>query len=212
MTHIFFDLDGTLTDAKEGIIACFRFALSGLGIDIDPETKLETFIGPPMRDVFRELCETESQIEKAVVLYRERFSTLGMFENKVYDGIPECLDRLVEKSDSIHVVTSKPTVYSERIIEHFHLKQYFEVVYGSDLDGARSDKTELLGYVLKKEEIHPEDSVMIGDRKFDIVGAKNHGIRSIGVLWGYGTASELKRAGADALTKHPIEIYDKIFT
>lgn len=149
--------------------------------------------------------------EKALSFYRERFSTIGLFENQLYEGIPHCLEKIAEKADSIHVVTSKPTIYSRRIIEHFDLAQYFKVVYGSNLDGSLSDKTELLTHVLKKEEIPARDAVMIGDRRFDVTGAKNNGIRALGVLWGYGSEKELINAGADGLCSHPDEIYRHIF-
>ena len=210
--HILFDLDGTLTDPKIGIIACIRFALSKLDIEIDKDIDLESFIGPPLRDTFRELCGNDEIAENAVSFYRERFSTKGLFENQVYDGIPECLNRLIEKADSIHVATSKPTIYSERIIEHFDLSRYFNLVYGSNLDGSLSDKTDLLRHIIESEDLLPRHTVMIGDRSFDIIGAKNHGIRAIGVLWGYGTEDELSNAGADGLCNHPDEIYDKVFT
>ncbi len=210
--HILFDLDGTLTDPKVGIIACIRFALSKLDIEIDKDIDLESFIGPPLRDTFRELCGNDEIAENAVSIYRERFSTKGLFENQVYDGIPECLNRLIEKADSIHVATSKPTIYSERIIEHFDLSRYFNLVYGSNLDGSLSDKTDLLRHIIESEDLLPRHTVMIGDRSFDIIGAKNHGIRAIGVLWGYGTEDELSNAGADGLCNHPDEIYDKVFT
>jgi phosphoglycolate phosphatase len=210
--HILFDLDGTLTDPKIGIIACIRFALSKLDIEIDKDIDLESFIGPPLRDTFRELCGNDEIAENAVSIYRERFSTKGLFENQVYDGIPECLNRLIEKADSIHVATSKPTIYSERIIEHFNLSRYFNLVYGSNLDGSLSDKTDLLRHIIESEDLLPKHTVMIGDRSFDIIGAKNHGIRAIGVLWGYGTEAELSNAGADGLCNHPDEIYDKVFT
>ncbi len=210
--HILFDLDGTLTDPKIGIIACIRFALSKLDIEIDKDIDLESFIGPPLRDTFRELCGNDEIAENAVSIYRERFSTKGLFENQVYDGIPECLNRLIEKADSIHVATSKPTIYSERIIEHFNLSRYFNLVYGSNLDGSLSDKTDLLRHIIESEDLLPRHTVMIGDRSFDIIGAKNHGIRAIGVLWGYGTEAELSNAGADGLCNHPDEIYDKVFT
>ncbi len=210
--HILFDLDGTLTDPKIGIIACIRFALSKLDIEIDKDINLESFIGPPLRDTFRELCGNDEIAENAVSIYRERFSTKGLFENQVYDGIPECLNRLIEKADSIHVATSKPTIYSERIIEHFDLSRYFNLVYGSNLDGSLSDKTDLLRHIIESEDLLPGHTVMIGDRSFDIIGAKNHGIRAIGVLWGYGTEDELSNAGADGLCNHPDEIYDKVFT
>ncbi len=210
--HILFDLDGTLTDPKMGIIACIRFALSKLDIEIDKDIDLESFIGPPLRDTFRELCGNDEIAENAVSIYRERFSTKGLFENQVYDGIPECLNRLMDKAESIHVATSKPTIYSERIIEHFDLSRYFNLVYGSNLDGSLSDKTDLLRHIIESEDLLPRHTVMIGDRSFDIIGAKNHGIRAIGVLWGYGTEDELSNAGADGLCNHPNEIYDKVFT
>lgn len=204
--HIFFDLDGTLTDPREGIVNCFRHALTSLGIDVPPDKRLETCIGPPMRDALRELCGDGAIVEHAVTLYRERFSSVGLFENRVYDGIPECLERLQGRADSIHVVTSKPTVYSERIVEHFELECYFGAVYGSHLDGRLSDKTELIAHVLERESIDPRDAVMVGDRRFDVQGAKNHGIRSVGALWGYGGRQELEAAGADALCAHPGEV------
>ncbi len=210
--HILFDLDGTLTDPKTGIVACIQFALSKLEIEIENDIKLESYIGPPLRETFRELCGNDVCAEHAVSLYRERFSTVGLFENRVYEGITECLYHLSEKADSIHVATSKPTVYSEKIVEHFNLDQYFNCVYGSNLDGSLSDKTELLGHILASENILPNNTVMIGDRSFDMLGAKNHGIKALGVLWGYGTEDELSDAGADALCHHPNEIFDQVFT
>ncbi len=210
--HVLFDLDGTLTDSKEGIIACIRFALLKLDIEIDKAINLESYIGPTLRDTFAELCGNDEAAEKAVSLYRERFSTLGLFENRVYDGIPECLTQLLERADSIYVATSKPTIYSKQIIEHFNLSQYFDAVYGSNLDGSLSDKTDLLGHILKSEGLSPEDTVMIGDRSFDMIGAKNHGLKAVGVLWGFGSEKELKHAGADVLCHHPNDICAQIFT
>ena len=209
--YVFFDLDGTLTDPKEGIVACLQYALSSLAIDIDDSIKLETFIGPPLRDTFRLLCKEDSLVEKAVDLYRERFATTGIFENRLYDGIDECLEDLVGKVRHIYVVTSKPTVYAERIVEYFHLGDHFKHVYGSNLDGSLGDKTELLAHVLRSEGIEPQDAVMIGDRKHDVIGAKNHGIRSIGVLWGYGSEQELVEAGADSVCDNPDQLHDHIF-
>jgi phosphoglycolate phosphatase len=209
--NVFFDLDGTLTDPREGIVNCFEYALSRLGIAIDPGIRLESYIGPPMRDALRELCGGDDRVESAVEIYRERFATVGLFENRLYDGIRECLESLAAEADSIHVVTSKPTVYSERIVEHFDLRRYFCAVYGSHLDGRFSDKTELLARVLEREGISSARAVMIGDRKFDMLGAANHGIRALGVLWGYGTKQELLAAGADAICEHPREIYAQIF-
>jgi phosphoglycolate phosphatase len=210
--HILFDLDGTLTDPRVGIIACIRFALSKLDIPIKQDVNLESYIGPPLHDAFKELTGNEETARQAVSLYRERFSTLGLFENQVYQGIPECLDQLVGKVDSLHVATSKPTVYSEQIIDHFKLRQYFNKVYGSNLDGSLCDKTELIDHILSKEGLSPQNTTMIGDRSFDMIGAKNNGLKTIGVLWGFGNKEELDNAGADNICHHPDEIYEQIFS
>ena len=210
--HVLFDLDGTLTNPKEGFVNCIRFALAKLGIEIEADTNLESYIGPPLHSTFSKLCENESSAEHAMSLYRERYSSKGLFENHLYEGITECLEKITGTASSIHVVTSKPTVFSERIIEHFDLNQYIDVVYGSNLDGSLSDKTELLDYVLESEKILPQDAVMIGDRRFDMIGAKNHGIWALGVLWVFGTEAELQSSGADGLCAHPDEVYDRIFS
>lgn len=210
--HILFDLDGTLTDPKEGIINCIQFALSKLSIDIAPEVNLESCIGPPLLDTFVELCGDRELAHSGIRFYRERFSTIGLFENTLYAGIPACLDRLSEQAHTIDVATSKPTVYSERIIEHFGLSQYFGEVFGSNLDGTLSDKTELLAHIITRKNLDPKQTVMIGDRSFDIAGARNNGVKAMGVLWGYGTEKELNNAGAEILCHHPNEIDGKIYT
>jgi phosphoglycolate phosphatase len=209
--YVFFDLDGTLTDPKEGILACLRFALSSLHIEIDETFNLETYIGPPLRDTLRQLCENDGLAEQAIDFYRERFSRIGLYENRLFDGIEECLESLAGKTRSNYVVTSKLTVFSIRIVEHFNIHEHFKVVYGSNPDGSLGDKTELLAHVLKSEGIDSRDCVMIGDRMFDIIGARNHGIRSIGVLWGYGSEQELREAGADSICETPGHLHDHIF-
>jgi phosphoglycolate phosphatase len=210
--HVLFDLDGTLTNPQQGFVNCIRYALAKLEIEIEAGTRLESYIGPPLHHTFRKLCGDENSAEQAMSLYRERYSITGLYENHLYEGIAECLVRLVSVVDSIHVVTSKPTIFSERIIEYFNLEQYINVVYGSNLDGSLSDKTELLAHVLESENILPQNAVMIGDRRFDMIGANNHGIRALGVLWGFGSAEELQSAGADELCAHPDEIYQRIVT
>lgn len=210
--HVLFDLDGTLTDPKEGFVKCIRYALSELGVEFESDSSLESYIGPPLHDTFRSLCGTANTAENAISLYRARYAEIGLYENELYDGIIECLDQIYGKADSIHVVTSKLTVFSERIIEHFQLDQYFDVVFGSNLDGTLSVKSELLQHVLKCQSIPAQDAVMIGDRRFDMIGAKNHDIRALGVLWGYGSEEELVSAGADSLCAHPEEIFDQLFT
>ncbi|MEM7565440.1 MAG: HAD hydrolase-like protein [Pseudomonadota bacterium] len=208
---VFFDLDGTLTDPQEGIVACIQHALNRLEIAIDPEIDLKTFIGPPLRASFVTLCQDKDIAERAVSIYRERFSTIGLFENELYDGIVESLETINRKLDSVFVVTSKPTVYAQRIIRHFALDSFFRRVYGSHLDGRLSDKTALLAHVLKREKISPENAVMIGDRKYDITGAAKNGVRSIGVAWGYGSEQELLEAGADLISYRPIDLPEQVF-
>ncbi len=210
--HIFFDLDGTLTDPKQGFVRSVRFALSELSIELDSDINLESYIGPPMHHTFRKLCGDDHLAEAAILLYRERYAEIGLFENELYEGVTECLEQIVGTAESLHVATSKPTVFSKRIIEHFGLDQYFDVVFGSNLDGSLSDKTELLEHILESQEITPQNAVMIGDRRFDMIGARNHGIRALGALWGYGSKDELINAGADEICAHPAEIYDRIFT
>jgi len=212
--HLLFDLDGTLTDPAQGILGCIRHALTSLQIDIDADTPLEPYIGPPLRDTFRTLLDEAGAdlelVETAVEIYRERFTTLGLYENRVYDGIPQSLERLRAGAESIHLATSKPRVYAERILEHFGLAQYFDGIYGSELDGRLGDKTELIAHLLECEGLDAADSVMIGDRSYDVVGASNNRVEVIGVLWGYGSAAELEQAGAKRLCRHPGELADHL--
>jgi phosphoglycolate phosphatase len=212
--HLLFDLDGTLADPKQGILGCIRYALERMQIEISPATQLEPFIGPPLRDTFKSLLGDghgdAANIETAVRFYRERFTTLGLYENEVYDGIPQCLERLRPAVETIHLATSKPRVYAERIIEHFELERYFDAIYGSELDGRRGDKTELIAHLLAREGLDAANTVMIGDRSYDVIGAKNNRLRVIGVLWGYGSPDELEQAGADRLCAHPGELFEQL--
>ena len=207
--HLLVDLDGTLTDPARGIVGCIRHALDTLGVEITPDTRLETFIGPPLRDTFRQLCgidQDHTYIERAVSLYRERFGTVGLFENEVYGGIPSCLEQLREAATSIHLATSKPAVYARRIVEHFDLARYLDGVYGSELDGRLGDKTELIEHILQCEKLDPTITTMIGDRCYDVIGARANNVRAIGVLWGYGSREELEQAGADRLCQQPSDL------
>jgi phosphoglycolate phosphatase len=199
--HLIFDLDGTLTDPREGITQSYIHALEQLGYQPPPAAALERYIGPPNREVFRELLGRAdgAEIERAVALYREHFSTLGIFQNVLYPGIGELLLRFVQMGLGCWVCTSKPGVYATRIIEHFALSQHFRAIYGCELDGTRADKAELLAYLLERESIAPGQALMIGDRLHDVLAARANGVRSIGVLYGFGDRTELERAGADAL-------------
>ncbi|MEO8182471.1 MAG: HAD hydrolase-like protein [Deltaproteobacteria bacterium] len=199
MYHLFFDLDGTLTDPAPGITACIAHAVRALGHTPPPAVEMRRFIGPSLREVFAEVLATEdvARIEDAVRLYRERFSTLGLYENSVYPALTGVLAQLRQDGFELRVVTSKAHVYADRIIDHFELREFFPRVYGAELSGARSSKAELIAHVLSSEAIEPPNACMIGDRRHDIDGAKAHTMAAIGVTWGYGTREELEAAGAD---------------
>ena len=205
---LLFDLDGTLTDPRTGIVRSLRHALDRLECPSPPDDVLATFIGPPLRGTFAKILETSSAelIERAVALYRERFGTIGLFENEVYPGVPEMLDAARRLAPAAFVATSKAAVYAERIVKHFGLAHHFARVYGSELAGRFDDKSELLPHLLAAEGIAPGAAVMIGDRAVDVLAARAAGVPSVGVLWGYGTAAELAEAGADLVCASPAEL------
>ena len=200
--YILFDLDGTLTDPKIGITTCVQYALHKMGIEEPDPDRLEPFIGPPLIDSFREFYGmNEEEAVRAVEYYRERFSTVGLFENEVYSGIPELLARLKKDGRKLAIASSKPTVYVKKILEYFSIYEYFDIIVGSELDGTRCRKEEVVEEALEQlsadDKFRKRDAVMIGDRKFDIEGAKAHQIPSIGVNYGYAADNELVEAGAD---------------
>ncbi len=196
-----FDLDGTLTDPKPGICGSAQFALRELGLPAPPQDELEWLIGPPMIESMRKLAGDRA--EEGLRLYRQRYGETGLFENRVYDGIPELLQHLGETGWRLLVATSKAEPYAIRIVEHFGLARFFDRVYGAGLDGSLMHKDELLSFVLKESKVDPARAVMIGDRKFDVLGAKANGLPTIGVLWGYGGRAELEEAGAVAIVQAP---------
>jgi len=201
---IYFDLDGTLTDPKPGITRSIQYALQKLDHPTMPtEDELTWCIGPPLRASFVRLLGAETSADLAVSYYRERFSDVGLYENGVYDGIGEVLTKLCASGHRLFVATSKPHVFAERIIDHFGLRDHFERVFGSELDGTRVDKSHLLEYALKQASVDPAKTLMIGDRSHDMVGAKNNGMKGIGVLYGYGTRDELLDAGAHHVCATP---------
>ena len=209
---VIFDLDGTLTDSGPGILKSTRFALERLNaIDgterpIPPPETLTWIIGPPLQESFAKLVGADRG-EAMLALYRERYAAVGMFESSLYPGIVAALDGLKASGYRLFVATSKLEIYARPILEHFALTGFFEAIYGSQPDGARANKGELLGYLLGRERLSPSDGiVMIGDRKHDAIGARAVDIASIGVLWGYGDAAELAAAGADPLIETPEQI------
>ena len=208
--NVLFDLDGTLTDPKEGIIACFRYALETLGRDSPGDRELERFIGPPLRESLSTLvgASDETIVQQAIKLYRERFAAQGMFENSLYPGISEALEQLQDDGLLLFVATSKPTVFAERIVEHFGMARFFRAVYGSELNGVNADKRDLLAHVVRAESLASANTVMVGDRAHYVLGALANGLFSVGVLWGYGSREELVAAGAGALCDVPSALGD----
>ncbi|HLG80562.1 MAG TPA: HAD family hydrolase [Bradyrhizobium sp.] len=206
MKTIFFDLDGTLTDPKIGITRSIQYALESLGREVPHEDALTWCIGPPLHASFVKLLGDIGLADRALLLYRERFGDIGMFENAVYAGIEATLASLADGSRRLFVATSKAHVYAARIIAHFKLDSYFEQVFGAELDGTRVDKTELLKYAIETTGVDPAEALMIGDRSYDIIGARNNGLRAIGVLYGYGSRDELIEAGAHGLCASPHDI------
>ena len=210
---ILFDLDGTLTDPKIGITRCVQYALEKMGIIEDDIEKLVHFIGPPLMLTFKESYQlTEEQAWQALGYYRERFSTVGLYENAVFPGIPELLAALTEQGKTLYVATSKPTVYSERILEHFGLHSYFQGIVGSNLDGTRVEKYEVIDYLLSQLGDHDRSEVlMVGDRKHDIIGARRHDIAVAAVGYGYGTAEVLSQAQPDYIV-HTVRELTELLT
>lgn len=210
--YILFDLDGTLTDPKIGITKSVQYALKKFNIEVKNLDTLEKFIGPPLKDSFMEFYSfDEEQAIKAIVYYREYFKDKGMFENKVYEHIPDLLKKLKEAGCTLIVATSKPTIFSEQIIKHFNLNTYFDEVAGSNLDGTRSNKGEIIKYIINKYEIsNLSEAVMIGDRRYDILGAQKNNIASIGVTYGYGSKEELINAKAMYIADDVQAILEKI--
>lgn len=209
---VLFDLDGTLTDSALGITSCIRYALESMGEECPPDEHLRQHLGPPLAVTFGEhFGMDEAGTRTAIERYRERYHDVGLFENSVYEGIPRALAGLGEGGFTLAVATSKPTVSATRILEHFGLAGHFAFIGGAELDGSRDTKAAVIAHTLGSIGINPGQRgidasqpddytvVMIGDREHDVIGAREHGIATIGVLWGYGSADELRDAGAIAL-------------
>ncbi|HKC62698.1 MAG TPA: HAD hydrolase-like protein [Pyrinomonadaceae bacterium] len=206
--NILFDLDGTLTDSSEGIVRCLQYALERLSIECPATAELHAHIGPPVRNALSLIMKTEDAdlIEEALRLYRVRFSETGIYENRVYEGIPEMLSALRASSRRLFVATSKPLVFTEKILNHFRLTNYFDAVFGSELSGKLDNKVELIRHVLSSATLSPAETLMVGDRMYDILGARENGCLSIGVTYGFGSREELRSAGADLICCSPQEI------
>ena len=208
VSTVLFDLDGTLTEPFEGITKSIQYALTGLGAPVPTQAELAHYIGPPLRRTFGALLDTDDPqvIEEAMRLYRERFADVGLFENTLYDGIVDLLVALQSAAVPLFVVTAKPRIFAERIIEHFELTQYFTAIYGAELDARFDNKADLIEHLLVQEQLLAQTAVMIGDRREDVIAAKTHGMAAIGVTYGYGSDEELRAAGADRICGSPQEL------
>ncbi|MFI8983153.1 HAD family hydrolase [Ectopseudomonas khazarica] len=189
---VLFDLDGTLTDPREGITRSVQFALAKLGIDEPDLAALEHFIGPPLLQCFMASYGLdEATAWQAVNHYRERFKVTGLYENRMFAGVPSLLDALQAQGRTLYIATSKPTVFAEEIARHFGFDRYFKRIYGSELDGTRTNKVELLAHLLESENLAPGSALMIGDRKHDLIGARSNGVQAVAVGYGFGSREEL---------------------
>ncbi|MFB7155474.1 HAD family hydrolase [Lysinibacillus sp. NPDC056232] len=207
---VLFDLDGTISDPKVGITKSIQYALQKIGIVEEDLDKLETFIGPPLQVSFREIYGLDDvQIQQAIAYYRERFIQIGMYENNLYQNISSLLEYLQKEGYQLAIATSKPTVFAEQILQYFNLKHFFDLVAGSNLDGTRSAKGEVITFAREHfNEANIDQFIMIGDRKYDIVGAHENQMDSIGVTYGYGSLDELSDAQATYIVNSVNELQE----
>lgn len=195
--NILIDLDGTLTDPKVGITTSARYGLAKVGHPIPESENIDWIIGPPLKASLAKILNVDVNnvlADQALLGYRERFAVTGLFENHVFDDVAETLEALKNKGYRLFLATAKPEVYARQILDHFDLLQYFEYPYGSELNGERTNKGDLIAYILKKEQLNPDECLMVGDREHDIFGARHNGIETIAVEYGYGSKQELDQA------------------
>ena len=202
---VLFDLDGTLTDSGEGIINCAVFAMERLGIPVPPREELGVFVGPPLWDTFRQFGVPSDRVDEAVEIFRSRYVPIGKFENTPYSGIRETLEALRAQGRKLYVATSKPEVTAREILEHFDLSRSFTEICGATVDKTRTSKEDVIAYLLSLDACR-ENSVMVGDTAFDVIGAAAHGIPTIGAAWGYGKTEDMVSAGAAAIARSPEDL------
>lgn len=196
---ILFDLDGTLTNPKEGITRCIRFSLEHFNVPVPDADDLTWCIGPPLRESFSRLLKTKEgeQLDLALSLYRKRFVEKGMFENIIYPQVPQGLEDIRAAGFRVFLATSKPRIFAEKILDHFRISQFFHTIYGAELDGSLMDKGELIAHIIKTEALDPKRSLMVGDRIYDIEGGQQNGVVTAAVTYGYGSPGEIKSATPD---------------
>ena len=206
---ILFDLDGTLTDSGEGIINCVIYALERFGLPIPAREELRYFVGPPLHESFVKQGVPADRAEEAVAVYRERYVPIGMFENTPYPGVRELLENLKKEGHPLFVASSKPEWMCVDILKHFDLASYFDMICGATMDTSRTNKEAVIEYLIRKNG-KPDNMVMVGDTKFDVLGAKFHDIPCIGVSWGYGTVADMQAAGAVAIVHSMTELLETL--
>lgn len=211
--NILIDLDGTLTDPKVGITTSARYGLNKIGHPIADDVNIDWIIGPPLQASLAKILNVavdDVLAEQALMGYRERFAVTGLYENHVFDDVAETLKTLQQQGYRLFLATAKPEVYARQILEHFELLQYFVHPYGSELNGERTNKAELIAYIIEKEQLDPAECVMVGDREHDIFGARHNGIETIAVEYGYGTDEELTAANPKARIESFAELLDHL--
>ena len=199
---ILFDLDGTLTDSGEGIINCAKMTLERFGLPIPSSDELRAFVGPPLGDSFMKYGVPADRVEEAIAIFRSRYLPIGKFENHPYPGIRELLKTLKDQGHKLYVATSKPEVTAVEVLEHFDLAHFFDRICGATFDQSRVSKSDVIAFLLEQTGTDT-DAVMVGDTAFDVAGAAAHGIPTIGVSWGYGKVSDMKKAGVAAIADTP---------
>ena len=202
---IFFDLDGTITDSAEGILNSFAFALSGFGIEPDRRSLLK-YVGPPLWESFTDVGLSPDQVETALRQFQIYYCDTGIYENRLFDGVTELLDRLISAGKKLVLASSKKEIHVRSVLSHFGVLDRFTFTAGSDTEAGRLDKKDVIRHCLASLNISPDEAVMVGDRKHDISGARECGLASIGVLYGYGSREELEEAGADAIAVTPGDV------
>lgn len=211
--NILFDLDGTIIEPEEGIVNSVLYALNKLGIDEKNKVKLRSFIGPPLIDSFAERYElTTTEASQAVNFYREFFVAKGIYQNTLYDNMHNLLQALANEGFCLFVATSKPTVFAKKIIDHYQLDHFFKDVVGSNLDNTRKNKAEIIEFILNKFELNSNETLMVGDTKFDIIGGKHNSIKTVGVSYGHGPMEDLEESGADYIVNSCLELQRMILS
>lgn len=199
---ILFDLDGTITDSGEGIINCCELALRHYGLTVPSREEMRVFVGPPLHETFQKFGVPAEECDNAVKVFRSRYTTVGIFENSPYPGIRELLEALTANGNRLFIATSKPEEMANRVLEHFDLAKYFELVCGATMDRSRVEKSDVIAYLLSYIG-STDNTVMVGDTAFDVTGAASHNIPTIGVAWGYGKVADMLAAGACAIAQTP---------